>query len=124
MMTCPKWLKGNARARAIFRKVVKHLAESGGGENVDAEQVAIYAHATAKYEELSEWLDTHGSLVTNDKGVLQRHPRAILAARFFQTMKDQAKALGIDRANRLKGKEKRGTLGKTTDKLGRLRKIG
>ncbi|MEM6397494.1 MAG: P27 family phage terminase small subunit [Bacteroidota bacterium] len=122
-MKSPEWIRENDRAITIYRAVTRHLRNTGGGDRVDAEQVAVYAHAMAEYESISADLSRVGYMIIDSKGDSRRNPMVMIANKFHQTAKDQSKLLGIDRSFRLKGKEKQTGLGKTTDRAGRLRKI-
>lgn len=136
-LKAPPTISKDKRAKAVFRQVQEYLRRFGEIEKVDSEVVGLYALAVSDAERLREYIrgdinpDTgerkSREFYTDKNGCPRKHPANMLLNTAEKKVIECAKALGIDRSFREKGRGEELAKGKgrrPVDKAARLRKAG
>lgn len=125
-LTCPKWLKGDARRE--WQRLVPMLKRQGVATTVDRAVLAGYCQSYARWKQAEEIIDRCGMVMEfqreDGSTYMQQRPEVSIAQKSFQLMLQASARLGLDPASRSKVSVPEQERDELDDLLGGQRKAG
>ena len=90
---CPEWLEEEAKAE--WKRLAKNLFELGILTDLDAQAVASYCQAYARWREAEEFISLHGSIIKTKSGYWQQVPQVSIAHSNQKIMMQAAAEFGL-----------------------------
>lgn len=90
----PEWL--NDEAQKVWNKVIKDMSEFEILDNVDADSLAVYCDAVAKYQELTTKVRENGYITINAQGTETVSPYVRASQGYARIMMQYADKLGLN----------------------------